>query len=362
MQPRVNLIILFLLLFNAFALQGQEHNKATLVQAGFHTGFIFAHSTDVQNTAGARPVNIELGIGRWRNDTSTWNLCRCAAVQSLTFTYHDYDSKILGRAFSAAYSLEPFFLLDKRNAISIRTIAGLAYLTNPYDEVTNPGNQSYSLSVSAYLGLGVGYWHRVNSRWQVGTNILYQHISNGGIEHPNKGINWPTGSLLLNYSLQPRTFQRHVMLDQPRLNKAIRWDVGVFGVAKRVASGNGRGLRYLLLGANAQAAKQVGRINNLSLGAELSWDDALGSKLRREGREMDPWRASLLVGHEFILGKFLFSQRLGVYLYQAGDYFDPVFHRWGIAYRIHPNWMAGINLKAHRQVADYTDFRLTYSF
>lgn len=352
----------FLMSIVASTTDAQLPGNSWIVQSGFHTGFIFAHSTEVQNTAGARPINVELTAGRWRNDSSVWNLCRCAATQAVTLTYHDYDSEILGRAVSLSYSLEPYFLLNARNAISVRALAGLAYLTNPFDPVTNPGNQSYSMSVSAYLGLGVGYWYKVNDQWNVGTNILYQHISNGGINHPNKGINWPTGSLLVNYSFQPRTFRKYLSTKPTELTKDIRWDVSVFGVAKRVARGNGRGLRYLVIGGAVQAARQVGRINNLTVGTEVSWDDALGSQLRRDGYNKDPWRASVLIGHEFVLGKFLFSQRLGAYVYQAGNTFDPVFHRWGIAYRLNEQWMLGINLKAHRQVADYTDFRLAFSF
>lgn len=349
-----------------FAAMGQPQSrqklKVPVYQLGAHTGFIFAHSVDVQNTAGARPQVYEANIGHWRNDSTTWNACRCGTLQSFSLAVHNYDVGILGHAVSASYGLEPFFRLTPRSSLSLRTVAGLAYLTNPFDAETNPTNQSYSLAVSAYLALGLGYWWRASDQWQVGAHVLYQHISNGGLRQPNKGINWPTLGLSINYSLQPRTF-RTFSRSITTFSKKIRWDVTAFGVAKRVGGQtDGRGLRYLVAGTSVQGAKQVGRINNLTAGVEFLWDDATGSRLRADGRSEDPWRISVHAGHEFILGRFLFSQRLGAYLHQAGGYFDPIYHSWGLAYRFSDHWMAGVNMKAHRHVADFTDFRLTYSF
>jgi len=276
--------------------------------------------------------------------------------------YHNYDTDILGRGLSASYLLEPVFRLSKRSAVSLRTVAGVAYLTRPYHPQNNPANQSYSTTMSAYLALGAGYWTRLNDHWQVGTQVQYQHISNGGLRQPNKGINWPTGGLTVNYSLQPRVFGS-LGRSAAAWESKIRWDASLFGVAKRVGGqADGIGLRYLVAGVNLRAARQVGRLSSVVGGVELLWDDALGAKLRSDSSSLHPWRLSVTAGHEFILGRFLFSQQLGLYAYQAGRYFDLLYHRWGLAYRMSPRWMAGISLKAHRHVADFTDVRLTYSF
>jgi hypothetical protein len=64
----------------------------------------------------------------------------------------------------------------------------------------------------------------------------------------------------------------------------------------------------------------------------------------------------------FLLGKFNFSQRIGVYVFKQADYFDAIYHRWGIQYSINPHWGVGVNLQAHRQVADFIDLRVIYSW
>lgn len=125
------------------------------ISVGVQHEFIFAHSRAVQNTKGANPAGIELILGWQRNDRETWNLCNCFPKKGLLLAYYDYDVKILGKSFNAAYFLEPFYKLTHRSFFSFKGLAGLAYLTNPFDSVTNPTNQSYSAAIGIYLLVGL---------------------------------------------------------------------------------------------------------------------------------------------------------------------------------------------------------------
>lgn len=326
-----------------------------------HTGFIFAHSEDVQNTRGARPRGIELSMTWQKNDERTWNLCNCFLQHGVMVAYYDFDNAVLGRGLHAAYILEPWYKVNNSNFASLKSAAGFAYLSNPYDPVKNPANQSYSTTLSAYLFVGIGWWHRITDEFWVAPHVQYQHTSNGGLALPNKGINWPTASLTFSYRLKPlplQTFSRSAW----RSGKNIRWDFGIFGIAnKEGGKPDGKSDRFLVAGIMLQNVIQIGRINNVSAGIELNYDGKLGSKMQRDEMPGEPLQLGILAGHEFILGRFLFSQRLGIYMYQAGNYFSLFYHRWGLAYRFNTHWAAGINLKAHRQEADYADVRIIYS-
>ena len=99
----------------------------------------------------------------------------------------------------------------------------------------------------------------------------------------------------------------------------------------------------------------------LTLGAEVFYDEALRMQLRRDSIHASALKVGLIFGHEFILGKFLFSQRIGVYVFDQTPYYDQIYHRWGIDYMINKHWGIGVNLLAHRQVADFIDLRITRS-
>ncbi|MCU7549071.1 acyloxyacyl hydrolase [Chitinophagaceae bacterium LB-8] len=345
-------------------LQSKDKQKSLFsIGAGVQHGFIFAHSQAVQNTKGAHPTGVELFLSWQRNDAATWNLCHCYPRNGLLLSYYDYDTKILGAGSSAAYFLEPTYRLSHNIFFSLKGVAGLSYLSNPFDSIHNPTNQSYSTQFSGYLLVGMGLWFNLNKHWWINTSINYQHESNGGIKQPNKGINWPTGGIALSYQKNSRPFYTGIkMKDKFWKQYAPRFDIGVFGLPRRSLDENGNRARLLLLGLTFQAGKQVGRINNLTLGAEVYQDQELKVKLLRDSLNASPVKAGLLVGHEFILGKFLFSQRLGIYVFDQTPYYDQLYHRWGLQYRINQHIGVGFNLQAHRQVADYVDLRVVYSF
>ncbi|MFB6257829.1 MAG: hypothetical protein ABEH38_03970 [Flavobacteriales bacterium] len=40
---------------------------------------------------------------------------------------------------------------------------------------------------------------------------------------------------------------------------------------------------------------------------------------------------------------------------------DPIYHRWGLTYFLNSDLFVGIDLKAHRHIADFIDLRFGFS-
>ncbi|MBJ7428044.1 MAG: acyloxyacyl hydrolase, partial [Bacteroidia bacterium] len=322
---------------------------------GTHYGFIFAHSEDVQNTAGANPFGVELIYSKQNITEKTWQQCNCFLNTGVGVNYFNFDNDVLGKAASVFYIFEPQFKLTSKTKFLLDAFGGLSYLTNPYDKNTNPNNRSYSLPVSIYVGLGVGLQYAFAKQWQIGFTGNYLHISNGGIKDPNKGINWPTANLRLTYN--PTTNQLPDFRKKNTVySKQKRFDIGVFMSSKTTAIGQKE--RFLIYGVNANYSRQVGRINALTFGNELIIDNALKENLRRDGSNKSNIRYGLTFGHEFLLGNFIFSQQLGYYAFNESTYFSNFYHRWGLLYKTKSNLNLGINLLAHAQVANFIDFRV----
>jgi hypothetical protein len=330
---------------------------------GVQYGTIFAHTEEVQNTRGARPIGIETLLSWQRNDAATFALCHCYPRQGLLLAYYDYDVELLGKSGTAAYFLEPTYRIGKGVLFSFKGAAGISYLNNPYDSISNPGNQSYSTHMSAYLLVGVGAWIQLSEKWWLNPSINYQHISNGGTRKPNKGINWPTAGLAVSYQPTSRPwYTGERTTEKYWRNYSTRYDVALLGTFRRGYDDAGERIRYGLGGIALQAGRQVGSLSLLTLGTEAYYDGEVRDELRRDGISASPVKVGLLLGHEFLLGRFQFSQRLGVYVFDQTPYYDRIFHRWGLQYRINRHFSAGFNLLAHRQVAEFVDFRLAYTF
>jgi hypothetical protein len=211
--------------------------------------------------------------------------------------------------------------------------------------------------------VGLGFWFRLNQHWWLNASANYQHVSNGGLRQPNKGINWPTVGLAVSYQKMSRPFYAGARVKEKFWkNHALRWDAGLFGVARRALDEDGTSRRLPLVGIALQASKQTGRINALTLGMELYRDEELRVQLKRDSIIASPVKSGILAGHTFLLGQFSFSQRLGIYVFDQTPYYNRFYHRWGIHYNISRHIGLGINLQAHKQVADFVDLRLTYTF
>ena len=123
---------------------------------GGHYGFVFAHSKDVKNTKGSRPIAIELDLSRQLLNNAAWKDCGCYPRTGLTISYFNLDNKILGHSINVAAYVEPFLSTSHRFNFSMKGGAGVSYLTNPYHELKNPENMSYSTRISSYLAMGLG--------------------------------------------------------------------------------------------------------------------------------------------------------------------------------------------------------------
>lgn len=329
---------------------------------GIQHGFIFAHTEEVQNTKGARPTGIEAILGWQRNDAAIFDLCHCYPRQGLLLAYYDYDVTLLGKSATAAYFLEPTYRISDRVLFSFKGSMGVSYLTNPFDSISNPGNQSYSTHLSIYLLVGVGTWVRLSEKWWVNPNINYQHISNGGSSQPNKGINWPTAGIALTYQPVSRPWYTGTRTTANNWRDyPTRYHISLLGTVRRGYDEAGDRERYGVMGLALQAGRQVGALSMLTLGAEVYHDEELKEKLRRDSLNASPVKAGLLVGHEFLLGRFQFGQGLGVYVFDQTPYYDRIYHRWGLQYRISPRIFTGVSLLAHRHIAEFVDFRIGYT-
>ncbi len=349
----------FTVFFILLSLMIYAQNHINSYGLSSHYGFIFAHSKDVQNTEGANPFGIQLDYSRTLIDSATWNLCNCYPRTGLMLQWKDYDRALLGQSVALAAYIEPFFNYKQRLQFSLKGSAGPAWLSNPYHAQKNPSNQSYSLPISGYVALGIGLHYRINPHWQIKSYAHYNHISNGGLKEPNKGINWPTMEIGLTY------FPTGLHLPERKRNNGfsvaaekIKWQAIGFVSSKTAKAGEKE--RHLIYGIQLKASKRISAINQLSLGGEWMVDNATQELEQRANRNTNTQRIGLLVGHGFLMGKFTLTQEFGVYLTKPSSYFKPVYQRYGLNYRINRKLEIGMGLLAHGHIANFLDFRLAY--
>lgn len=353
-----------LLFFTTISLSAQSPIS---YQLEIEKGFIIIHSQDIAPIGQSYPFALGFSAQKWLLADKHWKNCHCYPRLGWSLAVHDFDNPdVLGWGFPLYGFLEPWYKINDGFFLNIRAAVGLVYLSKPYDEQSNPLNVSYSMPVQAYLSLGGGLAYSLDDQWRVGLQARYDHTSNGGLREPNKGINYPTLNLSIDYSPDPIQLKAKSKEAYNPAQKQRRLRLGGFLAGK--ASGfvgegvNEQQLTYLVSGLSALYTQQFSRSSAFIVGGEWINNLAYRKEMERAGLTNDHNQIGLLFGHEFLLGKFSFSQAMGLYLYKDYGASADVYQRYSLLYRPIPGLAIGPGLKAHANVAEFVDFSLVWDF
>ncbi len=349
------------------ALSQTEENleNPTVLGVKGHYGFIIPHRKDLKPISESNPWGIQLDASKFFISQKAWDKCNCYSKAGFSFTYFNYmNPEVLGNSYNLIFFIEPQFGFNKDFFFSYRAGAGLAYLDRVYHESENPQNIFYSSQLSFMLLMNLGLNYRINPNWIVNLSGFYNHISNGGIKMPNKGINFPTVALGVDYIINPTKAPLPKRMKSKELDKRLRKYVRLYGTVKTVdADEYNPDVKKLTIGINPGVLKPISKINALSLGMEFARDGSFEEKNRRFNEDFDPYVVSAIGGHNFTLGKVIFSQEIGFYLYKSFPFTtDQIYQRYGLYYNILGPIEIGLTLKAHGAVAEIIDLRLGVLF
>ena len=346
-----------------FFVKGQSPNPdkvKTPVVLGIrgHYGFIIPHSETIKDAAYSNPWGIEADFGWHLNSEKAWQSFGTYPRIGFTLSYFDFDNPdTLGNAFSGTVYFEPFLAVRKKLHASFRFGVGISYLDKVYDAESNPYNLFYSSPISFLLQANFSVNYRINPHFNAKIAGFYNHISNGGGREPNKGINFPTLSLGLEYLLRTSPFPEKEKEDWRTIHeKRDKIAFTLYSAAKRKSSDvNGRNI---LAGISANYSRVIGRMSALSIGTEWLVDNHTKWKIQQEQKDISHHKGSLFLGHDLLLGRFIFFQQLGWYYYKPYQGHAALYQRYGIHFNISKSFFAGVSLKSHGDVADFLDARI----
>jgi len=331
------------------------------VNSAAHYGFIIPHSESLEAVSGSNPAGLQIDIYRHLNTQSVWDQCNCYPRVGLSTSFFHYNNpEVLGNSYNFAGFIEPFLTFKSRLNFSFRMAFGVSLLDQVYDEQTNPLNLFYSSPVSFILQAGTSLHYKLSPTWNLRAGAQFGHISNGGVAKPNKGMNFPTFSVGAEYKWQPvalkdRQSTRTLSEIHPK-----RWiyRITLFNGMKEVEVDQEK---YYVFGLTATTSRILSKINAINTGIEWINDGSVRERNRRSDQKVgDGNSIALLIGNELLLGRFIFSQHLGTYFNKPISNGDRFYHRWGLTYSV-GKVFAGVNLKAHRHIADILDFRIGMS-
>ena len=358
------LLILMGLSFSATAQDAGNKEKFPLKVYGLnlHSGAVLVHNHDVKSIENAKPKGFSFDLSKQFIDSASYAYCRTYIRKGFTFSFYDLGTSILGNGFIGSYFIEPVYRIGNKFQFQFRGDMGAGYFSQPFDSVTNPLNNNYSLHITPYLHLSAGFGFRITKKLILEGNANFNHISNGNYKEPNAGLNWSTFSAALLYYPDNNRL--------PKYNKPPRYkwreqkaglDVGLMYVPKQGYHRKWKTTRNYMAGMFVVGTKKISRISAFSAGGELYYNNFTDAPGVAAGNSKPATLASLYFGHEFLFNKIIFSQQYGRYITDYPAFFKTAtYHRWGLRYRIGNHLYAGFNMKVHKFTADFIDLRLQY--
>jgi hypothetical protein len=341
----------------------QDSSARNPLSIGLRTdyGFIIPHSKSIAQVSNSNPFGIMLDFNKSLISQQSWEKCYCEAQSGFYLSYFNFDNpKVLGSALSGVAYFEPLISPKKRLYHGVRGAFGLSYLSRTFDAIANPDNLFFSMPLSFILSVSFNTYYRLTPHTTFQLGLHYNHISNGGFKQPNKGMNFPTLGFGIIYSPKRIEIPDRSHFVKPPVSKRFRKQVWVLGSIKTVTAPDSLpNIQTPIYGFSANIGKQMSRYNAFTVGFELIADGFAKESIQRAGLDKDYHQVGLLVGHELLLGKFVFSQQIGWHLYSPFRAVpDAFYQRYGLAYRLKKSLTLGFTLKAYKQVADIFDIRL----
>ncbi len=330
-------------------------------------GFIIPHARIVEPLTHTNPFSVELNLAFHLTSEEIWKYCFCYPRAGVALHYVDFGNRDeVGTAVALYPYIEPFIGAWRRISMGVRFGIGFSYQTTIYDEVSNPRNFFFGSHLAFIAMLNSSLNLRINEHFTGRFTFSYNHISNGGTIEPNWGINYPLVGLGVDYTINPYDFRERERNRDAVLNPdRDRFDLALF-FSGRESSDFERW--YGVYGVWGGYSRMVGRVSAFYAGAELVSDMLVKREVWQEfvdgtiDNAPDHMRFSVLTGHELVLGRFLFSQFAGVYLYAPVKARNSWYQRYSLLYRFAPSTWVGINAKSHYQAIDFIDLRLVRSF
>lgn len=336
-------------------LSGQGKDAYLYSGIEYSYGGILRHSDELPGIGKKRINGLTLTLARLHTSESKWKQCFCYPLIGGGIAAYDFgDKKVLGQSINPFLFVAPYTNPTGRLHFVPRGAAGFSYVTKKYDAQHNPENIFFSTRISFFLQLHLTLRYDISKNLQWHSSVSYNHISNGGLKQPNKGMNFITANAGVNYFIhEPQIPDYEINMEQFEDKKRWKYNVTCFyslKVAEKKAEYDRENCP--IYGCNFTIGYFIPRFSNLNFGVEYIADTYIRNQLNRQKIDQDYQRLAILTGHTARFGKLSFVTDLGWYIYSPYKAMDPLYQHYRLTYHLGNYFYVGFGLKAHRHVAD----------
>lgn len=354
-------IVVLLSLLLQFA-TAQNNTTTSSFELSFFRGNVMPHTPDLYHLQG-HPEGLVFNYNLQTHGQEEWHKAYNYPSYGAYLMYQDFNNRFLGHSWAAGGYYDFAFFFPR---LTVKTAAGLAYMNQPYDKVTNSKNKAFGSTLLANINIGLQYRHPFfQNRMGLTAGLLFTHYSNGRSKSPNSGINTYGVNLGLTCNLEkptpintPDTLRLRTNYRE-KLHYNMVFRTG-FNESSVINSG-----RHPLYHLGAYIDKRLSRKSGVQLGADLFLTQSFKDFIKYKSAafpdaNIDPntdyKRAGVFVGYELYINRMSLEAQVGYYFYDPLKNEIPVYDRIGMKYYWTSKVFSALSLKTHMFLAEAIEF------
>ncbi|HNP19260.1 MAG TPA: acyloxyacyl hydrolase [Fulvivirga sp.] len=362
----MRLISLFLLLFISFYSNGQPDKASWSVGANPYYGGVLRYKPTMKKLEFTNLHGIEIYANKIASGEKAWHKLYNYPQWGLAAAYFNYGvPKELGYVYSLTTYLD-FTPSKKRNKWRYNIGTGIVYSSARFDTLSNPENTAISSKISYVLRGTIHREFKLNENYYFNINLAFRHYSNGRLNMPNNGMNYPIVGMGIRYVFNPKPI---VAIDNENverpINKKIHFALRGSMSWREVWQED---VKHKAYSVSIYGSRQVSKYNNLLVGLDaFKYDQASVDRQYVVYRDQnniildhvpddDTRQLAFTVGTQLLISKVSVIVQGGFYIYRPQEYYATWYQRYGVAYNFTNNIFAQVSLKAHSRTADMVEF------
>jgi hypothetical protein len=312
---------------------------------------------------------IEFYTNKITNGSKPWHKFYNYPQWGVAASYFDYGvPHELGKVGTLTTYLD-FTRGKKKNKWRMNIGTGIVYSTAKFDSATNKENTAISSTISYVMRATIHKEFQLNDRYFFNVNLAFRHYSNGKLNMPNNGMNYPIIGIGIRFSPKPQTIA-NVDSETPIIDKKIHFNVRSSMSWREVWQEDIKHKAYTL---SLYASKQISKYNRFLLGVDgFKYDqksvDNANTVYHQQANlseekilNNDTHQFALTFGTELLISKVSVIIQGGYYVYRPQAFYSSWYQRYGVKYNITKNMFTQVSLKAHSRTADLMEFGLGLS-
>ncbi len=360
-----NKIGLFFLFLSLISFSQNSPKQDFLLTAQGQTGYIISHHSSMMNLIKGHIFGVELNYVFHTDGSKPWQQIHGYPEIGISVLHMFLSNpEVLGKVEAVNPYLN--FRLNKqrrKTSLNLRVGLGLAYITNPFNRITNHKNVVIGSHLNGFVNFRLNCTTPISTSWKLNYGVGLSHASNGSIKTPNLGLNMATINLGLAYIFGNKTITLKKDSIAP---KKREWQTSVIGVVGMKEMEHPGGSKYFAFGLQGNFYRVLNYKNKIGGGIEFAYNEETKKIYTNDSiyntTALDIIQSGVKISYAFTIDKLSLPIDFGVYIYKKQPTNGIFFHRIGLRYLITNHLIANVTLLTHFAKADYFEWGLGYQF